>query len=310
MHSTFMRYFDEVARQRSICKAAAVLNVSSTTVNRKIIATEKTIGVRLLERTPEGVALTDAGRIVLEHCRETLNGYERTKMMLDDIRDLRTGHINICAIDSVTYGLLPRILLDFNRVYPQITYSVTTDQPDEIAEAVADGACDIGITFTFDLHPGVRVISEKVAPIGIIMRSDHPLATRSSLTIADLDGLKLVRTIDARGRNSIIDQALSGLAPSLSTNCFTDTLHVAKHMIMAGRSLGVYTQIGFYEEIQQGRLCFVPLQQDVLLNLKIGVIMSAASGISQPERLLGNEIKRALASLRLDAATPGPFAPN
>ncbi|MEO1988513.1 MAG: LysR family transcriptional regulator [Martelella sp.] len=306
MHSTFMRYFDEVARQGSIRKAAAVLNVSSTTVNRKIIATEKTIGVLLLERTPEGVTLTDAGRIVLEHCRETLNGYERTKMMLDDIRDLRSGHINICAIDSVTYGLLPRILLDFNSVYPQITYSVTTAQPDDIMEAVASGICDIGITFTFDVHPGVRIISEKGAPIGIIMRPDHPLATRSSLSISDLDGLKLVRTVDARGRNSIIDQAFTGIAPSLSTNCFTDTLHVAKHMILAGRSLGVYTQIGFYDEIQQRRLCFVPLQQDVLLNLKIGVVMSAASGISPPERLLGNEIKRALAGLRLDAAAPGP----
>lgn len=304
MHSTFMRYFDEVARQGSIRKAAAVLNVSSTTVNRKIIATEKTIGVRLLERTPEGVTLTDAGRIVLEHCRETLNGYERTKMMLDDIRDLRSGHINICAIDSVTYGLLPRILLDFNSVYPKVTYSVTTAQPDEIAEAVASGVCDIGITFTFDLHPDVRVISEKGAPIGIIMRSDHPLATRSSLSIGDLSGLKLVRTVDARGRNSIIDQALAGFAPSLSTNCFTDTLHVAKHMILAGRSLGVYTQIGFYEEIQQGKLCFVPLQQEVLLNLKIGVIMSASSGISPPERLLGNEIKRSLASLLLDVSAP------
>ena len=221
-------------------------------------------------------------------------------------RDLRSGHINICAIDSVTYGLLPRILLDFNSVYPQITYSVTTAQPDDIMEAVASGICDIGITFTFDVHPGVRIISEKGAPIGIIMRPDHPLATRSSLSIADLDGLKLVRTVDARGRNSIIDQAFTGIAPSLSTNCFTDTLHVAKHMILAGRSLGVYTQIGFYDEIQQRRLCFVPLQQDVLLNLKIGVVMSAASGISPPERLLGNEIKRALAGLRLDAAAPGP----
>ena len=304
MHSTFMRYFDEVARQHSIRKAAAVLNVSSTTVNRKIIATEKTIGVRLLERTPEGVVLTDAGRIVLEHCRETLNGYARTKMMLDDIRDLRSGHINICAIDSVTYGLLPKILLDFNSVYPQITYSVTTAQPDEIMEAVAGGNCDIGITFTFDLHPGVRIISEKGAPIGIIMRPDHPLANRTSLSIEDLDGLKLVRTVDARGRNSIIDLALSDLAPSLSTNCFTDTLHVAKHLILAGRSLGVYTQIGFYDEIQQGKLCFAPLQEDVLLNLKIGVVMSAASGISPPERLLGNEVKRALAGLRLDSAAP------
>lgn len=301
MHSNFLRYFDEVARQGSIRKASAILNVSSTTVNRKIISTEQEMGVRLFERTPEGVTLTDAGAIVLEHCRKTLHDYDRTRALLDDIRDLRAGHLNIAAIDSVTYGLLPRILLNFNSVYPQVTYSITTAQPDEIMLAVAGGAADIGITFTFDLHPDVRVISEKTAPIGIIMRPDHPFAGRANLTISDLAGQKMVRTVDARGRNSIIDQAISGMSAMLSTNCFTDTLHVAKQMILAGRGLGLYTKIGFYEEIQQGTLCFVPLMHDVLLDLRIGVVMSASSGISPPERLLGNEIRRALAQLRLDS---------
>jgi len=300
MHSNFLRYFDEVARQGSFRKASAVLNVSSTTVNRKINATEEEMGVQLFERTPEGVTLTGAGAIVLEHCRKTLHDYERTKLLLDDIRDLRTGHLNIAAIDSVTYGLLPRILLNFNSVYPEITYSITTAQPDEIMQMVADGVADIGITFTFDLHPNVRVISEKTAPIGIIMRPDHPFAGRSNLTIADIAGHKMVRTVDARGRNSIIDQAISGMSSALSTNCFTDTLHVAKQMILAGRGLGLYTKIGFYEDIQQGTLRFVPLMHDILLNLRIGVVMSASSGISPPERLLGNEIRQALAQLQLD----------
>ncbi len=67
------------------------------------------------------------------------------------------------------------------------------------------------------------------------------------------------------------------------------------------RGVGLYTKTGFYEEIQQGTLCFVPLIHDVLLNLRIGVIMSASSAISPPERLLGNEIGRALAQLRLDS---------
>lgn len=301
MHSNFLRYFDEVARQGSIRKASAVLNVSSTTVNRRIISTEEEMGVRLLERTPEGVTLTDAGAIVLEHCRKTLHDFERAKTLLDDIRDLRSGHLNIAAIDSVTYGLLPRILLNFSSVYPQVTYSVTTAQPDEIMLEIAEGTVDIGITFTFDLHPDVRVISEKTAPIGIIMRSDHPFSERSSLTIADLAGQKMVRTADARGRNSIIDQTISGMSSALSTNCFTDTLHVAKQMILAGRGLGLYTKIGFIEEIEKGTLRFVPLMHDTLLNLRIGVVMSASSGISPPERLLSNDIRRELAELRLDS---------
>jgi DNA-binding transcriptional LysR family regulator len=107
MHEPFLRYLDEVARQGSIRKAASLLNVSSTSVNRNIINTEQKLGVRLLDRTPEGVELTAAGKIVLEHCRKTLYDFVTMQSMIDDIRDLRTGHLSIHTIDSITFGVLP-----------------------------------------------------------------------------------------------------------------------------------------------------------------------------------------------------------
>lgn len=126
MHSTFLKYFDEVARQRSIRKAALFLNVSSTSVNRKILSVEERLGVSLFDRTPEGVELTSVGAILLEHCRKVLHDYERTKILIDDMRDLRTGHINIDTIDSIAVGCLPRAMTEFGKIYPDISISVTT----------------------------------------------------------------------------------------------------------------------------------------------------------------------------------------
>ncbi len=63
MHSSFLRYLDEVARQGSIRKAANVLNVSSTSVNRKILVIEDQLGVKLFERSPAGVVLMACGKI-------------------------------------------------------------------------------------------------------------------------------------------------------------------------------------------------------------------------------------------------------
>ena len=67
MHDKLLIYLDEVARQGSIRKAAAVLNVASSSVNRKIISAEQDLGTRLFERIASGVELTDAGAILLEH---------------------------------------------------------------------------------------------------------------------------------------------------------------------------------------------------------------------------------------------------
>lgn len=301
IHSIFLKYFNEVARQKSIRKAALVLNVSSTSVNRKLLSIEDKLGVSLFDRTPEGVELTAVGEILLEHCRKTLHDYERTMVLIDDVRDLRTGHINIYTIDSIAVGRLPQAMNQFSASFPDISLSVTTAQPEEVVEAVAAGEADIGVAFTFDGHPDVRVLSEKSAPFGVILPPDHPLAGRAGVSIEDIQGYKLVRTIDARGRNSIIDHAMASLAANLSTHIFTNTLFLAKEMILANQGIGLYTKIGFYDEVEQGALKFVPLVQEMLNNSRIGVMVSAAAAIDPVKRLMCEAIGREMQKLRLDS---------
>lgn len=301
MHSIFLKYFDEVARHRSIRRAALVLNVSSTSVNRKILSVENRLGVSLFDRTPEGVELTAVGTILLEHCRKVLHDYERTRVLIDDMRDLRTGHLNIVTIDSIAVGNLPRAMNEFSKVYPDISISVTTAQPEDVVEAVAAGEAEIGIAFTFTPHPDVRVLSEKSAPFGALVRTDHPLAGRTSITVKDLAGYRLVRTIDARGRNSIIDQAMSSLATPLSTHVFTNTLFLAKQMILANHGIGLYTKIGFYDEVERGQLNFVPLIQETLSNIRVGVMVSASMAIDPAKRLMCDIISREMGNMRLDS---------
>ena len=83
MHDKLLIYLDEVARQGSIRKAAAVLNVASSSVNRKIISAEQNLGARLFDRVASGVELTDAGAILLEHCRKTMFDYQKVLTQID-----------------------------------------------------------------------------------------------------------------------------------------------------------------------------------------------------------------------------------
>lgn len=299
MHSIFLRYFDEVARHGSIRKAATVLNVSSTSVNRKINSTEERLGVRLFDRTPDGVELTSIGAIVLEHCRRTLHDYERTKVLIDEMRDLRTGHIDIEIVDSIAFGIMPRALEAFQKTYPEISIAVKVSPPADVMEAVATGAANVGIGFTHELHPEVRVVSEKAAPIGIILRPDHPLAERASVTIEDIIGYRLVRTIDARGRTSLVDQVISTLASPLTTHVFTDNLFIAKQMILNGTGIGLYTKIGFLDEVEAGSLTFIPLMDKLLSEVRIGLLISASSGIDPAKRLICDIVERALKPIQL-----------
>ena len=301
MHDKFLTYLDEVARHGSIRKAAAHLNVSSSSVNRKIITIEERLGVRLFERHADGVELTSAGALVLEHCRRTIFDYHRILMQVEDIRELRAGHIKIWTLDSVTVSILPEVLESFSARHPEISFTIQTGGPQEIVAGVADGDCDIGISFTKDLLPGVRIHTEKATPIGAIMRPDHPLAERDTLRIEDLAAFQIIRSHDGQSERSLWNEAVAETGISITTQTHTNSLPLARALIQRTKGVGIYTKIGFLEEIERGALCYIPLRSAVLGDLKIGVLISSRSGLTPANNLLCRGLSKSLRALRLDS---------
>jgi len=301
MHSIFLRYLDEVARQGSIRKAATVLNVASTSINRKILSVEENLGVQLFSRTSDGVELTYAGTVMLEHCRKTLLDYEQVRLQLGDIRDMRFGHISIAAIDSVAVDLLPQALAQFEQDHPNSSFSITVASPENVVAAVARGKADIGLSFLHELHPDVRALAEKAAPIGLVMRSDHPLAERRDVALDDLVGYPLIRTPDARGHASIIDRLVSDATLAMPASLFTNSLSLAREMILRGRGVGLYTKLGFLSDIAAGQLRFTPFSSSALNDLKFGLIVTARSPLEPAKRLMCNAITAKLRSVDLSS---------
>ena len=301
MHDKFLTYFDEVARHGSIRKAAAHLNVSSSSVNRKIISIEERLGIKLFDRHADGVEVTSAGAVVLEHCRKTIFDYRKILSTVDDIRELRAGHINIAALDSVAIGVLPEALEKFSGTYPEISFVVQTAQPNEVIQGVAEGEIDIGISFCNDLLPGVRIHTEKATPIGAIMRPDHPLAERDTLEINDLSNFRLIRSYDGTSERSLWSEAMEKTGIAISTQTNTNSLPLARAMIKRSQSVGIYTKIGFLEEIDMGLLHYIALQSPVLSGLRIGILISSRTSLTPANHLLCRSLSKALRALRLDS---------
>lgn len=291
MHHPLLRYVDEVARQRSIRKAAKILNVASSAVNRQILKVEADLGTKLFDRTAAGVELTAAGRVVVEHCRRTLHEFQQLRVTIGDIRDLRTGNVSISTLDATTFQFLPMVMDDFISAYPGVSFMVKTGHPEETMQDVARGGVDIGLTFTRKLHPDVRVLAEKATPFGLIVQPNHPLASRLFAKPEDCAAYPLVRTYDNRGPNSLVAADLNLDMMPVSTAMFTNSLVVAKHAILANLGIGLYTKMGFLKEVQQGLLHFVPLSGSVS-DYRIGIIISAQKNLPTVARLFADTVEK------------------
>ena len=301
MHDKLLIYLDEVARQGSIRKAAAVLNVASSSVNRKIISAEQDLGTRLFDRIASGVELTDAGTILLEHCRKTIFDYQKILTQIEDISELRSGHINLVTLDSVADSVLPGVLNQFSQNHPGITYTIQTAQPDEIMMSVADGVVNIGISFCNDLLPGVRIHSEKATPIGAILRPDHPMAERDALDLEDLAAFQIIRSLDIRGQRDLVNEVISNAQCEFPFQLSTNSLPLARNLVLNNQGVGLYSKIGFLKEVEQGLLQYITILSPVLKNRKMGILTSSRSHPNPATNLLCRALSKALKAMKLDS---------
>ena len=100
-HLLPLTYIDAVTKAGSIRKAAETLAITSTALNRRILAMEEELGVPIFERLPRGVRLTTAGEILIHHIREQLTDMERVKSQIADLTGERRGHVSIACSQAL-----------------------------------------------------------------------------------------------------------------------------------------------------------------------------------------------------------------
>ena len=113
-----------VVRSRSMAKAATHLTTSQSVVSEAIANLESALGVRLLDRNPQGVeptiyanTLLKRGHVVFDELREGIKDIER-------LSDSTTGEVRIACTEFLAAGLISDAVEGFSRRYPQIVCSV------------------------------------------------------------------------------------------------------------------------------------------------------------------------------------------
>lgn len=294
MHNSILRYIDEVARQRSIRKAARVLNVASTAVNRQILKLEEELGTKLFERVPEGVELTSAGAVLVMHARKTLFDYQRAQAELADIRGMRVGHVRLSMLDSFTFELVPAVLDEFFRKQPGVTYTALAANSNDVVDAVACGEVDFGLGFTQHQHPDLRIRFETPTPFGAVVLPNHPLAGRAYVTLEECIQYPIVRTHDPVGKAPYLEEEAKAKGLPAILPFYTNSMVLSKRAIQAGLGIGIFTKVGFTKEVAADQLRYIPLVETALAGYKMGVFIPATRNLSSPAHFLVEAVGKAL----------------
>src|SRR5262245_1558978 len=118
----------------SMGKAAEHLAISQPVVSRSIASLERTLGVRLLDRSRDGIEPTIYGRAVLTHGLAAFNELRQSVKAIEYLADPSAGELRIGSTEPMAAGMLGAVIDHLSRKYPRLAFHVVTGFPPEIQD--------------------------------------------------------------------------------------------------------------------------------------------------------------------------------
>lgn len=169
----------------SFTKAANILHYSQSGISRMINDLELEWQVSLLERGRAGVRLTSDGQNLLPMARGVCNEYRNLRAKIDEIKGLQSGIIRIGTFSSAATHWLPRIILAFQKDYPNIEYELLLGDYGEIEKWILEGRVDCGF-LRLPVSSELDAVFLEKDPLLVVVPEDHPLADSGQFPVAAL----------------------------------------------------------------------------------------------------------------------------
>lgn len=188
MELRHLRYFVAVADALSFTRAAEKLRLAQPSLTRQIRNLEDEIGVRLLDRSNNRVALTNEGRRFLFDAKKLLLMSEESIAAVKKMSHGEVSHLNIGYISNIHYGLLPVTLGAFRKLCPNVALNLFDMGSAAQFEALNAHKIDLGFVGLPPALSGSDLLSECVAhdTILIFLPAHHALTKKAKITLSDL----------------------------------------------------------------------------------------------------------------------------
>ncbi len=186
LKQTHLSYFVAVAEAGQMTRAALALHIAQPALSQAIAQLEAQVGVRLLERHPRGVSLTAAGAIFLEKAKLALDAQADAAATAASLaRDLR-GALQIGFLSIPPMLMAPSLIEEFARSNPEVEVSSRELRFPTSAASSWLADVDVALCHAPVTDPDLGTLTLREDPRAVVLRADHPLASRTELTVAEV----------------------------------------------------------------------------------------------------------------------------
>ncbi len=264
-----IRYFVTVAEEGNVTRAARRLHIAQPSLSAALRQLEAQLGVELLRRDGRQLALTPAGELLRRRGHELLAAADA---LTAEVRGAAAGgRVRLGVSPTARYHLAPRLLALCAARAPAFMVYTQEDTTGALMRGVADGHLDAAITFCAGEPPqSVELLPLDEEPAVVHLASDHALAQRETLALADIVGEDIIvaSSADSTGYSNRILAAFTaaGLTPRAVPDPYPD---LGLQAIREQRAVVIYVRSAYPEQLEGS--AFVPLAPPLKLPFHLAV---------------------------------------
>jgi len=253
-----IKLFRDIALSRSVSRGSAMNGISQSAASQYLQDLEEQIGLTLLDRRSRPLTVTEAGKLYLDMCRDTLNRREEFQVALEQLKGEVEGTVRVASIYSVGLSELSRLEKEFLRRYPQARIEVEYLRPEKVYEAVITDRADIGLLSYPEQTKEVTVLPWRQEQMAIAASPYHPFAAHPEIRPADLDGVDFIGFDEDLPIRRDIDRFLREQHVHVNVTLHFDNIQMIKEAVAHGSGVSIMPARVMEEEVAQGRL--VPIR--------------------------------------------------
>lgn len=183
-----LQTFIEVARQKSVGRAADVLAITQPAVTRTIRELEDYLGVDLFEKEGRGIRITRFGEVFLRHAGESVAAVQRGLDSIVRARNSSGPPLRIGALPTASASFMPEAMAEFLKAGTGSLVTIVTGENRTLLDALRIGDLDlvVGRLAAAERMTGLHfepLYSEEVC---FVVRTGHPLLSRRNFSLTEL----------------------------------------------------------------------------------------------------------------------------
>ena len=235
-------------------------SISQSAASQHVQELERLLNVELLDRSTRPLAVTPAGRLYLEFCRDILRRKDDFEAALQRLKEEVEGTLRVASIYSVGLSEMVELEREFSRRQPEAKLEVQYLRPEKIYDAVLAGEANLGLISYPEARRDITVIPWRKEDMVLAVAPVHPLASRGgSVMPRELQGVDFIAFDDDLPIRRHLDRFLKEHGVAVNVTLHFDNIQMIKEAVTHNVGISIMPFRTMREDIAQGRLAAVRL---------------------------------------------------